>query len=472
MAVQRGARAVISERPIAGIPNGIINLVCNDGPALLADYARQKIKTKSCHVIGVSGCIGKSSTTHTIWRMLNSLNSGSAILFDRTRTTYIGLAIDVCRALRDEQYLVVELQSDSTGQIPALCSVSLPDTAIVTRITHAHLSKLHTIAAIIQEETSPLEYSNLAILNADDSYLCSLGASLAQPLVYFGEDRSAEVRIEKYNQGRFGVEFSITARGVSHKVVRPGFGKQSASAAAASAAFAITLGVPVAEVASALSSIDAPPGRMEAFQRPDGGILILDAYNAGLESTINALDALAMHSPPSWAIIGSMLELGPRTRDDHQALAEQLPQLDGLITVGEAARIVWNISHKNGRYGTNIHFESVERLIIALKDMSFLRGANVLIKGSGALRLERLAPFFLAPMVGNWYMKMNTSAWFKIASGAIALIVAVGAFEIKFIEINLQSVVAFIGLPLSILLFLFTLALLSAYFFWPKDILF
>jgi UDP-N-acetylmuramoyl-tripeptide--D-alanyl-D-alanine ligase len=111
------------------------------------------------------------------------------------------------------------------------------------------------------------------------------------------------------------------------------------------AAAALELGLSLDQVAAGLCAAEAVSRwRMELTERPDGVLVVNDAYNANPESMRAALDALAAMAVDGrrWAVLGGMLELGDDTEAEHAAVGAYAARLgiDHLVAVGEGARPV------------------------------------------------------------------------------------------------------------------------------------
>ena len=82
--------------------------------------------------------------------------------------------------------------------------------------------------------------------------------------------------------------------------------------------------------------------RMEITDRPDGVVVVNDAYNANPDSMRAALDAVAAMRVTGrrWAVLGGMLELGPDSDAEHAAVGAYAVSLglDHVLAVGEGAR--------------------------------------------------------------------------------------------------------------------------------------
>jgi UDP-N-acetylmuramoyl-tripeptide--D-alanyl-D-alanine ligase len=139
---------------------------------------------------------------------------------------------------------------------------------------------------------------------------------------------------------------------------------------------------------------------MEVTERPDGLLVINDAYNANPESMRSALKALAAVSRPrraaggrSFAVLGPMAELGPDGPAEHDALGRLAVRLDisRVVAVGDAARPVQHGAALEGSWdGESSWVPDVEAAVALLR--AELRPSDVvLIKASRAARLERVA---------------------------------------------------------------------------------
>ncbi|MCW2947477.1 MAG: UDP-N-acetylmuramoylalanyl-D-glutamyl-2,6-diamin opimelate/D-alanyl-D-alanylligase, partial [Actinoallomurus sp.] len=178
-------------------------------------------------------------------------------------------------------------------------------------------------------------------------------------------------------------------------------GAHAVSNALAAAAAARRLGMPVADIAEALS--EAGPvsrWRMEVTERPDGVTVVNDAYNANPESVRAALDALIhmAREGRAYAVLGGMAELGASSVSEHERIGAYAARggLAGLITVGETAASVLKGAEQVGSWtGERVQVDDVDAAVAALDER--LRPHDVvLIKGSRVAGLERVAQAVLS----------------------------------------------------------------------------
>ena len=170
--------------------------------------------------------------------------------------------------------------------------------------------------------------------------------------------------------------------------------------ALAAAATAWVLGLSPAVIAGSLSAAEPRSRwRMEVTERPDGVVVINDAYNASPESMRAALQSLKVigEGRRTWAVLGEMRELGDAATAEHDAIGSLAVRLDvdRLVVVGEAARPMHLAAQREGSWSDESAFVPDVDAAIALLRQEVRRGDVVLVKASRAVGLERVAQALL-----------------------------------------------------------------------------
>jgi len=206
------------------------------------------------------------------------------------------------------------------------------------------------------------------------------------------EVRAADVRLDERGRPAYRL---VTPAGAAE--VRLGlYGPHHVPNSLAAAAVATELGMPLPAVAAAL--VEARPlsrWRMEVTERPDGVMVVNDAYNANPESMRAALTALRTMSRGrrSWAVLGQMAELGADAAAEHEALGRLAARLgvDRVVVVGaEAAGIERGTTRDGSWEGESVHVPNVQAAVRLLR-RELRPGDVVLVKASRAAGLERVA---------------------------------------------------------------------------------
>lgn len=302
-------------------------------------------------VVGITGSSGKTSTKDLMAQVICRL--GETLAPEASYNSEVGVPLTVCRLTPDTAYLVAEMGASGAGHIAHLTTVAPPEVAVVLNVGSAHLGEFGSREAIGRakaELVQALPVGGLAVLNADDAVVAAMARDamdVGARVLLVGRHVDADLRATEVSTDARG-HASFTLHGpdapdggvpVRLQLV----GEHHVGNALAVAAVAREWGMPWAQVAQALGA--ARPRarwRMEVTERPDGVIVVNDAYNANPDSTAAALRALAAMRPAegrALAVLGGMLELGADSDTEHArvgALAAELG-VDHLVAVGELA---------------------------------------------------------------------------------------------------------------------------------------
>ena len=397
-AVQAGAVAALTERPLPDVPC----VVVDDTVTALGRLAAAVRRRLPAAVVGVTGSSGKTSTKDLLAHVLARL--GSTVAPPGSFNNDIGMPLTVLSADAQTRCLVLEMGARGAGHIRRLADVARPQIGVVLNVGSAHVGEFGSREAIATAKAELAEAAtDLAVLNADDPLVLRMRERVTVPVMTFGEDARADVRAEQVELGDDGrARFTLVARGEKAPVRLALVGEHHVSNALAAAAVAVHLGLPVAEVADALGSARAASRwRMEVVERPDGVTVINDAYNANPESMRAALKALAVLSRGktrrTWAVLGQMAELGEATSQEHMDLGRFVVRLDvsRLVVVGPEAGGIHAGAVLEGSWGDeSVHVDDPEQALALLR-AELAAGDVVLVKASRAAGLERLAAALL-----------------------------------------------------------------------------
>jgi UDP-N-acetylmuramoyl-tripeptide--D-alanyl-D-alanine ligase len=204
--------------------------------------------------------------------------------------------------------------------------------------------------------------------------------------------RAEDVRLD--DRGRPG--FRLVSPAGSGLVQLRLYGRHNVSNALAAAALAGELGLPVPEIAQRLSGAEARSRwRMEVSERPDGVIVLNDAYNANPEAVRSALDTLAVlaRGRRSFAVLGPMSELGARSATRHEEIGGYAARagLTGLIVVGEEAGPILAGAKAEPSWDGELIYAADPGGALDELGHRLAPGDVVLVKASRSAGLERVA---------------------------------------------------------------------------------
>jgi len=330
-------------------------------------------------VIGVTGSTGKTSTKDLLLALLSPHRRTVA-----SRANFnneIGVPLEILSAPAGTEVLVLEMAMRGAGQIAELAGIAAPDVGVIVSIGPVHLELLGTteaIAAAKAELIAALAPGATAVVPADEPLLVP---HLRDDLntITFGD--SGDVRLVRSEDEL--VEIDLAGRSIALEVpfTQAHLRRNLLPAVAAASAVGV---IPTGRVALELS-----PGRGQRMELAEGVILINDCYNANPMSMRAALEDLAQTAARAErartvAVLGDMLELGPRAVEYHAELGEEasMAGVDVIVTVGPLAVAIAE------RFDGEIH--SVPDAATAAEIVpGLLRcGDVVLVKGSRGVGLE------------------------------------------------------------------------------------
>ncbi len=393
-AVAAGAVAVLGTRRV-----GVPALVVADVPAALARLARAVVdRLPGLTIAAITGSAGKTTTKDLAAQLVGSL--GPTVAPPNSFNNEIGHPLTVLRVTADTRYLVSELSARGPGHIAALCEVAPPVLGAVLCVGHAHAGEfgsIEQIAAAKAELLLALPADGVALLNADDPLVAAMARRTAARVVTFGRSpganvRAAAVSLDELSRPRFTLEMPDGTAAVTLRL----HGEHNVTNALAAGAMAGQLGLGVSAVAAGLSAATAKSRwRMEVTERPDGVVVVNDAYNASPEAVTAALAALRVMADGrrAYAVLGRMAELGERSREFHEqaGVAAARAGLAGLIAVGDAAApMLTGAKSVPGFAGQLLAVPDGPAAVAALEER--LRpGDVVLVKASRAVGLQTVA---------------------------------------------------------------------------------
>lgn len=394
-AAEAGARGAVvshlSEENRRSWPSGEFAVVrVEDTVRALGDLAAEYRRRFSPLTVAVTGTNGKTTAKEMIAAVLSS--GYRTCKSQGNFNNLIGVPLSLFHLSSGHTALVVELGMSALGEIARLAAMSLPRIGVVTNIGPAHLATLGSIEEVAKAKAELFESlpdDGIALVNADDPRVVSIGESWGGKTITYGTREGAEVRAEGITFVPGRTRFRL-AGGTAVELSL--LGKGGVYGALAALAVAKELDLPLDEAVTAVASVPPTPMRMEWIDL--GGVsLINDAYNANPASVTAAIEVLAqMPAGRRIAVLGDMLELGEETGRWHRSVGEAVVrgQCDMLIAVGEASSHLVDGAHAAGMDEARTFWSSgVEGAGDLLCEL-LREGDLVLVKGSRAMGMERL----------------------------------------------------------------------------------
>jgi len=368
--------AVVAAARRAAIPQDAPLLVVPDVLAALRALAAAARARTHAKVIGVTGSVGKTSTKE---------------------------ALRLALSKDGETHASVASYNNHWG-VP-LSRLARPHVAIVTAIAPVHLEFFGTLTKIADAKAEiflGLEKDGAAVINRDVAQFAHLKRRASEAgvahIVSFGERAKADARLLKcaLHADCSTVQADILGHELTYKIGAPG--RHLVHNSLAVLATVVLVGADLALAALALAEFKPAFGRGTRIEieLPGGTALVIDdSYNANPASVAASLSLLGQTpiGPRGRriAVLGDMLELGPRGRALHRGLLDAVlaNSVDLVFCCGSLMKALWQALPAGRRGGYAEDSAALEPQVLS----AIRAGDAVIVKGSLG---SRMAPIVKA----------------------------------------------------------------------------
>ena len=318
----------------------------------------------------------------------------------------------VIKKVEYPEILILEMGVDRPDDMKKMLEVVKPNIGILTNIGKfpPHTKYFKNAKHIAKEKSlliKSLKKKDLAILNCDDEVIKDVLKSARSEIIKYGFSDDSAVKAGeifsgnkkwKIESGLIGMSFKISYKGTTVPFRLPyALGRGQVYTALAASAVGIHFGYNLVEISEKLSNYRPLPGRMSLIKGMNDILIIDDTFNSNPASATSALETLGkLDAVRKIVVLGDMLELGEYCERGHTEIGRLVPKsADLLFTYGKRSKIISEQAEKSGMKRDNIfHFNDINNLIKSLK--SEIKSDDViLIKGSRAMRMERIVAEFV-----------------------------------------------------------------------------
>ena len=350
-------------------------------------------------IVAVTGSVGKTTVKEMLRAMLTTCGATHASA--ASYNNHWGVPLTLARMPANARFGVFEMGMNHAGEIVPLTRMTRPHVALVTTIAPVHIEHLGSIEAIADAKAEiffGLEPQGTAVLNRDAPQferLKKAAAARGARVLSFGRGVDCDARLIDVEaiEGGSRVRARVLGRELAFALGAPGVHMAENALSALLAAEA--LGADLEPCAAALRRFSPQKGRGERFSvpTPDGAATIIDeSYNANPASMRAALALLAATKPgPKGrriAVIGDMLELGPKAAAMHAELAPDLSanNVDLLFGAGPLTRALFEAAPASMRAAWTERSSDLTDEVART-----LRGGDIaMVKGSNGSRMGPL----------------------------------------------------------------------------------
>ena len=394
-AFSRGAAAAVVSSDRSQTCTGPA-IIVPDTLIALWDYSSWHRSQRDAVVIAVTGSFGKTTTREMIFSALQAGHCGTRS--PRNYNNHVGVPLSLLEIAEHHEFAVVELGASAPGEIRDLAHLAAPEIGVVTGIGAAHLDGFGDLDGVIAAKSELLQAlpaCGFAVLNGDDPVARQMATRAACPVIFVGEREDNDVAACGIELRNGFVRFRVDG----DRYELPVIGRHHVPAALAAIAIGREIGLSPAVIAGGLAGYQPVAGRCLRLRIGEWTV-IDDTYNSNPASMQAACDVLR-DWPPLFVrgnrgrrilVTGDMRELGTEAIHSHREAGRRAAEsnIDHVIAHGEFARHLVDGALEAGMdAGRLADCGSLESLIAVL-DCWLEPGDVVLVKGSRAMRMERV----------------------------------------------------------------------------------
>lgn len=374
-ALEQGAHfAVVDEK--VGSDDRLI--VVDDVLSYMQQVAKFHRKCYDIPVIAICGSNGKTTTKNLLYSVLQK--KYATHYTKGNFNNHIGVPITLLQMPQNAEIAIIELGTNSPGEIAELCTLTDPNFGLITNIGKEHLEGFGTLEAVAKEESEIyhylLKHNGTAFVNADDEWLTRMSRGLKNKITFSKASCTITSLVPTIEFIYKDVSFTS-----------PLMGDYNLDNILTAIAIGEHFNVNIQDISDAIASYQPDNNRSQLLQQGSNTVL-LDAYNANPSSMQVAIRNFdKMPQEKKVLILGDMFEMGPTANQEHDELLQWAMQFSftQVYTLGEH---FGSISENSG-ITTPTSMEELGSIIKAAdyQDTAFL------IKGSRGMKMERIVEY-------------------------------------------------------------------------------
>jgi UDP-N-acetylmuramoyl-tripeptide--D-alanyl-D-alanine ligase len=355
---------------------------------LLAQNYRARLNIP---LVAITGSCGKTTTKDMLAAIL--AQERRVVATEGNLNNLIGAPLMLLRIGSDTEAAVLEIASNTPGEIGLLARTLSPTAGVVTNIGPVHLEGFGTIEGVFEEKTSLIPHirsGGYLVVCKEDISPERVRSMFDGEVITFGSDESADFfATDIRNDMNKGTDFLLNGE---EELTIPIVGRHNVRNALAAIAAATAQGMGIDAIRAGLEKFTASAMRMEAREHR-GATIINDAYNANpramRESISTVLEAKAERRILA---LGDMLELGAQAVEEHRSLGQYIggAGIDLLYACGEFGAAVIEGAIEAGMQAERAYVcEDADGIAVSLKYI-LREGDVLLVKGSRGMQMERV----------------------------------------------------------------------------------
>ena len=383
----RGASAFIVDRVVdSDIPYILVDNTYN-----FLDRLAVRMKELTGKVISLTGSNGKTTTKEIIYYLLSS--EGNCHKTEGNKNNSIGVPLTLSSLHKSFDFSVVEVGTNSVGEIDRLSKLTKPNIALITNVSPSHLEGFGSIEGIAKEKGFILEHiqeDGVAVLPRDSLFFEYWKKRAGNKrIVTFGTNKVSDIVLRDTKVDVFdnSMSFYIEHRKEGFECKMKGIGEHNSTNACAALAVGLALNLDLKKLCINLKRVMLPERRLSVHKAINSSLVIDDSYNANPESMKMALDVMKNIKDRNRIFIaGQMGELGQNKELFHNQVCEHAKdRVEEFLCIGN----VWKTGLK--------HLPKIGKLFKSQIDLfeyvskKINKKTVIMVKGSRSTNMDFIA---------------------------------------------------------------------------------
>ncbi len=386
-AKEKGATAVVVEKDISiEKPYFLVK----DSYKFLDQIAKYQRDVFAGKVIGLTGSNGKTTTKEIIYALLQIYGCHKT---EGNKNNHIGVPLTLSTLSSDNKYAVIEIGTNSPGEISNLSAKAQPDVALILNAAASHLEKLDSVEKVAKEKSYILEHlskDGVAVLPRDSEFFFYWKErSEGRKVISFGFHQDSNLRLSNIRRDllKNEISFDLNYEERTIKCRMKGIATHNCLNATSALSVCHALSIDPEQASINLTNVTFPKRRMEVRKAVKGSVLIDDSYNANPESMRKSLDVLdEMHKKNRIFVAGEMGELGALQESYHEEICKYASgKVEEFLCIGDLWR--GGLKHISD---IGMMFSSKDKLLEYL-NTKLTKDSIILVKGSRSTGMDYIA---------------------------------------------------------------------------------
>lgn len=334
-ALENGAAFAVVDNPRKHRPPQTI--LVEDATQTLYDVARYHRKHIDVPIVGITGSVGKTTTTHLTNRILSQKFKTT---FTQGSNSAIGNSLNLLNAPADVELIVFEMSAIRRGFLNAACDIIRPTHGLITNTGMAHLNTFGSLENVRIGKWELLDNVDRAggtvFLNMNHEWLASQAGRVKSP-IRFGSQPDNDIvgsilSADPFIKIRWQFNGSDNFIDIQTKLA----GEHNLDNLLGGIAIGVHFGVSPVEIVEAIKSFEPVEGRSQMFMWGSNTI-----YNEGFQcnvpSTLANLKSFKSFSAERKMLILESVSLIQRDHPVHEEIIDLVESmhLDQVVIIGE-----------------------------------------------------------------------------------------------------------------------------------------